>query len=364
MDFGDFYRGKRVLVTGHTGFKGGWLALWLKSLGAEVIGFALPAPVDEPGIFRAAHIAEGMTHIEGDIREAGRVAAAFADHQPQIVFHLAAQALVRQSYREPIETYGTNVLGTAHVLEAARRCEATRTIVVVTTDKCYENHEQRGGYREEDRLGGYDPYSSSKACAELVTAAYRDSFFKARGVGVATARAGNVIGGGDWAVDRLVPDFVRAIQRGEPIRIRRPSAVRPWQFVLEPLGGYLLLAQRLWGHAGEFSGSWNFGPLPAAHITVRELAEQLVAAFGRGQIDVQEDDSLHETGYLALDCTKAREQLDWRPALGVAETIAWTAEWYDALLRQPHSIAERTQRQIARYEGLCSHADRRLRKVA
>jgi CDP-glucose 4,6-dehydratase len=364
MDFGNFYRGKRVLITGHTGFKGGWLALWLKSLGAEVIGLALPAPGNEPGIFRAASVAKGMTHIEGDIRNSGLVAATFSDHEPQIVFHLAAQALVRPSYHEPIATYGTNVLGTAHVLEAARHCAATRTIVVVTTDKCYENHERRGGYREEDRLGGYDPYSSSKACAELVTAAYRDSYFKARGVGVATARAGNVIGGGDFAVDRLIPDFVRAIQRGEPIRIRRPSAVRPWQFVLEPLGGYLLLAQHLWKDAAEFSGSWNFGPPPMAHITVRELAERLVGAFGRGEIDVQENDTLHETGYLALNCDKARQHLDWRSVLGIEETIAWTADWYDALLRQTNAIAELSQQQIDRYEGLRVQADRRLRRVA
>lgn len=364
MDLGDFYRGKQVLVTGHTGFKGGWLAQWLKWMGAKVIGLALPAPADEPGIFRAASVAKGMTHLEGDIRDAGLVAAAFAEHKPQIVFHLAAQALVRQSYRSPIETYATNVLGTAHVMEAARNCSATKSIVVITTDKCYENHEQRGGYREEDRLGGYDPYSSSKACAELVTAAYRDSYFKARGVGVATARAGNVIGGGDWAVDRLVPDFVRAIQRGEPIRIRRPSAVRPWQFVLEPLSGYLLLAARLWDDPTTFAGGWNFGPAMSSHTTVLQLAERLVVAFGCGQIVIDADDSLHETGYLALNCTKAREQLNWQPALNVEDTIAWTTEWYGALLHYPASVAELTQRQICQYQRLHGHANRGLGKVA
>jgi CDP-glucose 4,6-dehydratase len=364
MDLAGFYRGKRVLVTGHTGFKGGWLSLWLKSLGADVIGLSLTAPADQPGIFRAARVADHVTHLEGDIRDAALVAAAVADHQPQIVFHLAAQSLVRTSYHDPLATYTTNVLGTAHVLEAARNCPATRSIVIVTTDKCYENHEQRGGYREDDRLGGYDPYSSSKACAELVTAAYRDSFFKNRGVGVATARAGNVIGGGDWAADRLVPDFVRAIQREEPIRLRRPAAVRPWQFVLEPLGGYLLLATRLWTDATAFSSAWNFGPAPDSHTTVLNLAEGLVAEFGRGAIEIEEDDSLHETGYLALNCAKARELLDCQPVLGIEETIAWTAEWYGALLRCPDSIAKLTRRQICRYEKLLSHADRGLRKVA
>jgi CDP-glucose 4,6-dehydratase len=364
MDFGDFYRGKRVLVTGHTGFKGAWLALWLKSMGAKVIGLALPAPANEPGIFRAAHVAARMTHIEGDICDSTLVVAAFADHRPEVVFHLAAQALVRQSYHDPVATYATNVLGTAHVLEAARNCAATRSVIIVTTDKCYENHEQRGGYREEDRLGGYDPYSSSKACAELVTAAYRDSYFKARGVGVATARAGNVIGGGDWAADRLVPDFVRAIQHEEPIRLRRPSAVRPWQFVLEPLSGYLLLAARLWDDAATFAGGWNFGPAAAAHTTVLQLAERLVAAFGCGQIVIEDDDSLHETGYLALNCTKAREQLGWQPVLNVEETIAWTAQWYGTLLRHPDSIAALTQQQIRLYEKLHGNAGRVLGKVA
>jgi len=256
------------------------------------------------------------------------------------------------------------VLGTAHVLEAARNCAATRSIVIVTTDKCYENHEERGGYREDDRLGGYDPYSSSKACAELVTAGYRDSFFQNRRVGVATARAGNVIGGGDWAADRLVPDFVRAIQREEPIRLRRPAAVRPWQFVLEPLGGYLLLAARLWNEPAVFSSAWNFGPAPDSHTTVLKLAEGLVAAFGRGAIEIDEDDSLHETGHLALNCAKAREQLDWQPALDIEDNIAWTAEWYGALLVRPDSIAQLTQQQICRYEKLLGHADRGLRKVA
>ena len=352
MDLASFYRGRRVLVTGHTGFKGGWLALWLKSLGAEVIGLSLPPPADQPGLFEAARVADAVTHIESDIRDASAVQAVFAEHSPQVVLHLAAQALVRPSYHDPLTTYATNVLGTAHVLEAARNCRVTKSIVIVTTDKCYENHEQRGGYREEDRLGGFDPYSSSKACAELVTAAYRDSYFRPRGVGVATARAGNVIGGGDWAADRLVPDFVRAIQREEPIRLRQPTAVRPWQFVLEPLGGYLLLAQRLWQEPAAFSGAWNFGPAAESHTTVLELAERLVAAFGRGKIEIEADDSLHETGYLALNCAKARERLDWQPLLGVAETIAWTAEWYGAQLRSPDSVASLTQQQIRRYEQL------------
>ena len=352
MDFEGFYRGKRVLVTGHTGFKGGWLALWLHEQGAEVAGLSLPAPADRPGIFRAAGVAEVVAHHVGDIRDAAIINAVFAAHQPEIVFHLAAQALVRSSYHDPVGTYATNVLGTAHVLEAARRCEATRAIVNVTTDKCYENHEKRGGYREEDRLGGFDPYSSSKACSELVTAAYRDSFFKSRGVGLATARAGNVIGGGDWCDDRLVPDFLRALMREEPIRIRRPTAVRPWQFVLEPLSGYMLLAAKLWHDPAANSSGWNFGPPAASHTTVLELAKRLVAAFGRGTIEVNEDDSLHETGYLALNCTKAQELLGWHAVLDVEDTIAWTADWYATLLRAPGSVAELSRQQIHRYEKL------------
>jgi CDP-glucose 4,6-dehydratase len=353
MDLASFYRDKRVLVTGHTGFKGGWLALWLKSLGAEVIGLSLPPPAGQPGIFEAARVADAMTHTLADIRDASAVQAVFAEHSPQVVLHLAAQALVRPSYHDPLTTYATNVLGTAHVLEAARNCPDSKSIVIVTTDKCYENREQRGGYREEDRLGGYDPYSSSKACAELVTAAFRDSYLQARGVGVATARAGNVIGGGDWAADRLVPDFVRAIQCERPIRLRRPAAVRPWQFVLEPLGGYLLLAQRLWQEPTHFSEAWNFGPAAGSHTTVLELAERLVTAFGRGTIEIEAGDALHETGHLALNCAKARERLGWQPRLGVAETIAWTAEWYGAALRSPASVAALTQEQIRRYEQLC-----------
>jgi CDP-glucose 4,6-dehydratase len=354
MDLGEFYRGKRVLITGHTGFKGGWLALWLHELGAEVAGLSLPAPADWPGIFRAAGIDRLIAHHEGDIRDLAAVNRVFAEHEPEIVFHLAAQALVRNSYHDPLATYATNVLGTAHVLEAARRCNSTRAVVNVTTDKCYENHEKRGGYREEDRLGGYDPYSSSKACSELVTAAYRDSFFTSRGGGLATARAGNVVGGGDWCDDRLVPDFLRALMREEPIRIRRPSAVRPWQFVLEPLSGYMLLAAKLWHDPAAYSSAWNFGPAAASHTTVLELAQRLVAEFGRGTIEVNEDDSLHETGYLALDCSKARERLGWESVLSFDETIAWTAEWYAALLRDPDKVAELSRQQIHRYQKLHS----------
>jgi CDP-glucose 4,6-dehydratase len=360
MDFEGFFQDKRVLVTGHTGFKGGWLALWLHLQGAKVAGLSLAAPADRPGIFRAGGVGDVVTHQEADIREPAAVQAIFAAHQPEIVFHLAAQALVRSSYHDPVGTYATNVLGTAHVLEAARRCEATRVVVNVTTDKCYENHEKRGGYREEDRLGGYDPYSSSKACSELVTAAYRDSFCKPRGVALATARAGNVVGGGDWCDDRLVPDFVRALVRETPICIRRPTAVRPWQFVLEPLSGYMLLAAKLWDDPAAYASGWNFGPAAESHTTVLELAQRLVAAFGRGSIEVDEDDSLHETGYLALNCDKARDVLGWQPVLGVDETIAWTAEWYVELLRAPEKIAEVTRQQIHRYEKLA----RRLASAA
>ncbi|WP_437565890.1 CDP-glucose 4,6-dehydratase [Sorangium sp. So ce542] len=325
----DFYAGRRVFVTGHTGFKGSWLTAWLRLLGAHVTGYALP-PEGAPSLFADARIGEGVTSILGDICDEERLARAMAEARPEIVLHLAAQALVRRSYARPLETFATNVLGTARVLEAARRLPSVRVVVVVTTDKCYENHEWVWGYRETDALGGHDTYSASKACAELVASAYRRSFY-GREVALATARAGNVIGGGDWAEDRIVPDIVRSVAAGEPARIRHPRAVRPWQHVLDPLSGYLLLARRLWDDPAGYSGAWNFGPDDAEPTTVHRLAEAIVRALGRGSLDLAEPsdgERLHEAGALRLDCSKARSRLGWRPLLDTDRAIQLTSAWY------------------------------------
>jgi CDP-glucose 4,6-dehydratase len=327
-----FWSGRRVFMTGHTGFKGGWLSLWLHALGAEVFGLALAPRV--PGIFAAARIAQSMGSATGDIRDAAIVSRTMAEARPQIVFHLAAQPLVRASYADPLETYATNVMGTAHVLEAARKCSSIEAIVVITTDKCYENEEWPWPYRESDRLGGRDPYSSSKACAELVSAAYARSFFTGSEGGqrpaLATARAGNVIGGGDWQEDRLLPDLVRSLTGGSALVLRNPSAVRPWQHVLEPLHGYLMLAERLCAEdANRFAGPWNFGPDERDARTVGEVAERFLRAWGtstRWQVDGSQRE--HESHLLRLDSSKARQSLGWTPALGLEEALGRTAEWY------------------------------------
>lgn len=327
-----FWQGKRVLLTGHTGFKGSWLALWLQRLGAEVSGLAL-APPTRPSLFETARVAEGIRHFTADIRDFEQVRMVYAESRPEIVFHLAAQALVRHSYAEPLETYATNVLGTAHVLEAARHAPDLRAIVSVTSDKCYDNREWPWGYRENDPLGGHDPYSSSKGCAELVSAAYRDSFLAPRGIALATARAGNVIGGGDWAEDRLIPDILRAIEAGHPVNIRSPEAIRPWQHVLEPLAGYLLLAERLYDDGPAHALAWNFGPADADARPVRWIVEQLTRAWGEGaawQLDAAPQP--HEAHYLKLDCSKARQQLGWQPRWDLSRALRATLEWHkDAL---------------------------------
>jgi CDP-glucose 4,6-dehydratase len=348
--FSDFYRGKKVLVTGHTGFKGGWLSFWLKLLGAEVIGFAL-APETDPNLFTAARIAEGMTSEIGDIRDLAAVSAVFQQHKPDIVIHNAAQPLVRRSYREPVETYATNVMGTVHVLEAARHTESVRAVVVVTSDKCYENREWVWGYRESDPMGGHDPYSSSKGAAEVVLAGYRNSFFSQNGsAAVASARAGNVIGGGDWSEDRLVPDIVRGVAAGKPVVIRRPQSVRPWQHVLEPVRGYLLLAQRLFEQGRAFAEPWNFGPRDEDAIPVQQLAERIVALWGKGALKIEpEPGAVHEATFLRLSCEKAKTQLGWRPVLNVDEALQWSVEWYRAYYEKPSAACSNTKMQIERY---------------
>ena len=348
--FSNFYRGKRVLVTGHTGFKGGWLSSWLKFLGAKVFGIGLN-PNTEPNLFTTARVGEGMSSSIGDLRDFRTVSTFFNQHSPQIVIHNAAQALVRRSYREPVQTYATNVMGTVHVLEAARQTASVRAVVVVTSDKCYENREWVWGYRESDPVGGHDPYSSSKGAAEIVTAGYRNSFFSEnRNAGIASARAGNVIGGGDWSEDRLVPDIVRGIASGVPVVIRRPQSIRPWQHVLEPLRGYLLLAQRLHEGGQEFAEPWNFGPRNEDAITVSELAQRVISLWGKGSVRVeQEVAGLHEAQYLRLTCEKAKARLGWSPVLTLREALEWTVDWYREYYENPNTACRNTQLQIERY---------------
>ncbi len=354
--FPSFFREKKVLLTGHTGFKGGWLACWLKLLGAQVIGFALP-PDTHPNLFEAAGINREMVSVIGDIRDFDSVARIFQQHSPEIVFHNAAQPLVRRSYRDPVATYATNVMGTVHVLEAVRNTPSVRAAVIVTSDKAYENREWFWPYREEDAMGGHDPYSSSKGCAELVSAAYRNSFFSGPDAArVATARAGNVIGGGDWSEDRLVPDIVRGIASGQPIVIRRPASIRPWQHVLEPLRGYLMLAQKLVENGSEYAEAWNFGPREEDAISVEALAKRVITSWKSGKLEVQPDpDAPHEAQVLRLSTAKARSRLDWQPALSLDQAIEWTVAWYESYYRDPNSAAGITQKQIQDYSRVgCS----------
>lgn len=328
----EFWHGKKVLLTGHTGFKGSWLALWLERLGADVVGVALEPPT-EPSLYEQARVGQGVTSIEADIRDRGAVEEPLASHGSQILFHLAAQSLVRRSYREPLETFSTNVMGTAKVLEAARRVPSVRAVVVVTSDKCYENLESRDGYREDDRLGGHDPYAASKACAELVSAAYRRSYFSAADAAraVATARAGNVVGGGDWAEDRLVPDLVRGLAAGQPVAIRNPDAMRPWQHVLEPLAGYLTLAEALWQRGREAAGAWNFGPGTEDLLTVGEIADTLCRRWSPPGTWTH-DAAKHppETRLLHVDSEKSRRELGWRPLWSIHRTLESILEWHRA----------------------------------
>ena len=353
-DTAQFWSGKRVFVTGHTGFKGGWLVLWLQQLGAEVIGYSL-APPSTPNLFEAARLEESMVSIHGDVRSPDHLLRAMRQHRPEVVFHMAAQSLVRESYDHPTETYATNVMGTVHVLDAIRQVESVRSAVVVTSDKCYENRESPlWGFRETDPMGGLDPYSNSKGCAELVVSSYQRSFFAdaSRPIGVGSARAGNVIGGGDWADDRLIPDVVRAFSDGEPVHIRNPRAVRPWQHVLEPLRGYLTLAQALWEEPDRFAGGWNFGPDDADAQPVGAIVDRLMSMWGDGAEAVSAPGPHpHEASFLRLDCAKARSLLGWTPRLPLSEALRWTVEWYKSVDAgsDPRTL---TLDQIRRYEHL------------
>ncbi len=330
-----FWQGKRVFLTGHTGFKGSWLSLWLQQLGAHVHGFALPAP-SQPSLFDVAQVGNGMDSTLGDIRDAAAVRSAMQAARPDIVIHMAAQALVRYSYAHPVETYATNVMGLVHVFEAVRATPGVRAVVNVTSDKCYENKEWPWGYRENEPMGGYDPYSNSKGCAELITSAYRNSYFNPaayaeHGIALGSGRAGNVIGGGDWAEDRLIPDMVRAIAAGIPVQIRSPHAIRPWQHVLEPLSGYLTLAEHLVEHGAAYAEGFNFGPHDADARPVEWIIGRLCDSWGDGaawQLDAAPQP--HEATYLKLDCSKAKSRLGWQPRWNLAHTIDQIVAWHKA----------------------------------
>ena len=355
-----FWRDRRVFVTGHTGFKGSWLSLWLRRLGARVTGYSLLPPTD-PSLFASAEIGRGMVSTLDDIRDLQALHSALRKSHAEIVLHLAAQSLVRASYANPIETYSVNVMGAANMLEAVRLTPDVRAVVIVTTDKCYENREWVWGYRETEAMGGRDPYSSSKGCAELVTAAYTSSFFPQvdyarHRVAVASARAGNVIGGGDWAADRLIPDIVRALTADQPVIVRNPSAVRPWQHVLEPLRGYLDLAEALVERGPHFNGGWNFGPTDEDARPVSWIVENAAHAWGEHAKWERDGRSHpHEAHYLKLDCSKARELLGWKPVLNLPAALSGTVDWYRAHSRNSNDsayIRYITEQEIGRYEEL------------
>lgn len=352
----NFWKDKKVLITGHTGFKGSWLSLWLQECGAELIGYSVGIPTT-PSLFDVARVSDGMISIFGDVRDLNRIKGVMEKYEPAIVIHLAAQAIVRKGYEDPVGTYSTNVMGTVNVLEAVRHSGSVRAALMITSDKCYENREWHWGYRENDPMGGHDPYSSSKGCAELVVSAYTRSFFGSESLGakpvfVASARAGNVIGGGDWAKDRLVPDTMRAILERQPVVVRYPGSTRPWQHVLEPLRGYLLLLENLWVHGSDFVGAWNFGPDDRDAKTVSWIAEMLTGLWGDGASWTTDSTKHpHEATYLKLDCSKAKSLLSWMPRLNITQALEWIVEWYKgysggATMRQV------TLGQIARYEEI------------
>lgn len=359
MSFSDIYRGRRILITGHTGFKGSWLSEWLLSLGADVHGIALPPPTS-PALFDELGLADRMDHRVADIRDAALVADIVQDIAPEFVFHLAAQPLVRLSYEQPLETYATNIMGTAHVLDAVRRAARRCTVVAVTTDKCYENKEWVQSYREEDPMGGYDPYSSSKGAAELLIAGYRRSFFSSpdSAVRLASARAGNVIGGGDWALDRIVPDCIRALQAGKSIPVRNKVSTRPWQHVLEPLSGYLHLAASLHeAGAGRgaarrvdiLSGGFNFGPALTSNRTVADLVQEVLSHWQGGWEDRSDANAVHEATLLNLATDKAYHHLQWQPVWDFEQTIEQTVSWYHRVTKDSDAAAGLTQQQISSY---------------
>lgn len=346
----DFWKNRQVFITGHTGFKGSWLALWLEALGAQVVGYAL-APPTNPNLFQIAQVEKGMYSVTGDLADRENLTHALQQQEPEIVIHMAAQSLVRRAYRDPVQTFATNVQGTVHLLEAVRQLQSVRAVVVVTSDKCYQNQEWSWGYRENDPMGGDDPYSASKGCAELVVSAYRNSFFTGSAVMLASARAGNVIGGGDWSEDRLIPDIVRAFQAEQHVVIRNPEATRPWQHVLESLHGYLLLAQKLVECGASYAQGWNFGPMPKDCCTVSEVVNITATLWGnKAEWTTTAKPALeHEAHMLRLDSSLAQIQLDWHPVLSLNEALAWTVEWYQAYQAGVVDMRNLTLEQIQRF---------------
>ncbi|MGF1730488.1 CDP-glucose 4,6-dehydratase [Photobacterium kasasachensis] len=349
----DFWRGKKVFVTGHTGFKGSWLSLWLHEMGAIVKGYSLPAPTT-PSLYEEAQIGGCVESEEGDIRNFEQLRKSISLFQPEIVFHMAAQPLVRLSYDDPIGTYSTNVMGTVHLLEAVKQVGGIKAVVNITSDKCYENREWVWGYREEEAMGGYDPYSNSKGCAELVASSYRQSFFNEdkyedHGCALASVRAGNVIGGGDWADDRLIPDMLKAFSNGDAVEIRSPHAIRPWQHVLEPLSGYITIAEHLYENGTEYAEGWNFGPREDDAKPVQWIVENLVHQWGEGASwYLSEGEHPHEAHYLKLDCSKAKMRLNWQPVWGLEETLSRIVVWQKAWLNG-EDIKQHTLNEIKEY---------------
>jgi CDP-glucose 4,6-dehydratase len=350
-----FWKDKKILLTGHTGFNGSWLSVWLKELGANVIGYSLPPPTN-PSLFELANVAQGMCSITGDVRDLDHLKSVSQKYAPEILIHMAAQSLVVKSHKDPYGTYTTNVLGTLNVLETVRHSDSIKVVIIITSDKCYKNNEWVWGYREDDSLGGIDPYSNSKACAELITSAYRDSYFKKantsfKDVAVATVRAGNVIGGGDWAENRLIPDVMQSLASNNRITIRNPNSIRPWQFVMEPLDGYLTLAERLWSHGAEYAEGWNFGPDESDAQTVSQIVEKLGQLWGT-HVAWEE---LHqpypqEANYLKLDCSKARKKLKWAPKLDLDTTLKWVVEWYKSY-NNAEDVEKLTKSQVVGYQN-------------
>ena len=344
-----FWRDKRVFLTGHTGFKGSWLSLWLQSMGANLCGFALEPPTT-PALFTQANVGAGMCSAINDIRDYPSLLVAMNGHKPEIVIHMAAQPLVRQSYIDPIETYSTNVMGTVHLFEAIRNVGSVRAVVNVTTDKCYENREWDWGYRENEPMGGYDPYSNSKGCSELITSAYRQSFFANGQIAVASARAGNVLGGGDWATDRLVPDILRSFSAGVPVSIRNPESTRPWQHVLEPLSGYLILAERLYSHGQEFAQGWNFGPHDDDVMPVSWIVKKMAEEWGyEADWKIDENPQPHEAKYLKLDISKAKASLGWSPRWNLSQALSKIIYWQHGWIRG-ENMQKLTLQQISEYQ--------------
>ena len=352
----EFWNKKTVLVTGHTGFKGSWLSLWLQKLNADVIGFAKSIPTN-PSHYELADVESGMTSIIGDVCDYEKIEDTIKEFKPEIVIHMAAQAILRESYSNPVETYSTNVMGTVNLLESIRKVGNVKVILNVTTDKCYEPNNSSNGHIETDKLGGYDPYSNSKACSELVTASYRNSFFNQKenqklNVSLATCRAGNVIGGGDWGKDRLIPDIIRGILKKETIKIRNPNSTRPWQHVLDPLNGYLTLAERLWSSGFEFSEGWNFGPQEDDEKSVKWIVEKLTEQWSKDiRWDVDNGVNPHEENHLRLDCSKANSRLGWMPKLNLEKGLEWTIQWYKQY-EQNKDMREITERQIEEFQKL------------